>query len=1408
MANLRSDNSSNWNQVTPSQYPWEQEALDYIKGKLPAGEIYGAWANFTFMTTTGRSYEVDALVMTPKGLFLVEIKSRPGRINGDQGTWKWYQDGGKVVQGDNPLPLANEKAKALKGMLERTKAAKAVAGKRRVPWLDEIIFASHPSNRLQLPAEFANKVGVAQHAIDAADDAGPELWQLVSHIPSSEFQRGGRKIDRPTAKLIREALNEIGIRPSNRTVTFGDFRLDKLVASGPGYQDYLAINPSIGSRRRVRVYASTEQVTTAEQAAIERAARREAKILESVQHPGIVRAMDFQLHERGPTVIYEWVDDAVRLDRYLAEHGDSLDLQDRMRLIRLIAEAVHYAHRRGIVHRSLNPQSILIDTSDPGEPQPKIIDWQVAFDLGADTNLTAGLTTHIGQFVDEPAQCYMAPEAISATADTGQQVDVFGVGAVAYHVLTGTPPASTPLELADRVRGSGLDLAGQLDGVTEKLRETVLYATTGDLSVRWAGMDDLLDELAKVERELADDDQVTEDLVDPAVAGPTDLISPDLMVVQRLGSGATAHALLVETSDDERMVIKVARSSEHDERIRREAALLHNLNHQGIAQLRRQLDVQSRAAFLMTFAGEETLGARLRREGRIAADFLERWGTDLLQTVAYLEQVKVAHRDIKPDNIGVWEQPGSRKRHLVLFDFSLSGADATNIRAGTPPYLDPFLIDSGRRSWDQHAERFAAAMTLHEMAAGQLPSWGDGISDPAQLDVEVTIDEDRFDNSVAAGLGDFFRTALARSATARYDTAEEMLAAWRAIFENAGTALTSEHPDILEPAEAAATAQLTDPLAALNLAPRVVDLFARLGADTVADVLALDPSQLTTLSGTGNQVRRDARALLKELANRFPDDRASSTATVDEDDDTLVRSVDLLAQRVVPDSRKTEHDQTVTIRALLGLHVEPNNDNESWWLQHEQIADVTGLPLDDVRGRIEKATRYWSTRRAITALREDIAHLLSLSSGVMTVDELARAVLAHRGSAQSSSRRLAEARAITRAAVETELSLKEPRFQLRRAPGAPPVIALDATADGGAEPLDVASWAHTLGSEVDNFLTDDDVVARADAVDQLRLVTAPDGMMPLSDARLLSLAAAASSTGALSARAELYRRNLEPRRALELARGALLVTHGGLAPDDVASRVRSRFPAAQELPPRPQLDQLLAEAQVDLAWSEQTERYTSPTMTATGTSSITSIHTSYEPDRVATGVDEFTQRLDRSRTDGGFLCLKVQPQRYLAALDALAFHLETAPLDLSGRLLAHMHLFAEEKGIRWDNVRSVDAAGSDSRDWAKLRIVASGAAERLEDELRSREGLLLAHAPGLLIRYDVHGLIERLRDGAGTAGSPLTTFLLVIPQDTPDQVPSIDSTPIPVIGPAHHAAIPPAWIGARPAPPDLTGASS
>jgi hypothetical protein len=117
-----------------------------VQQRLPPYEPYRAWSNFEFLADDGSINEVDLLTFTPQGFFLIEIKSRPGRMFGDAGTWTREHEG-RLFTDDRPLIAANLKAKELASLLQRQKVCQK---KGRIPFIEALVFCSAPDLKCDL----------------------------------------------------------------------------------------------------------------------------------------------------------------------------------------------------------------------------------------------------------------------------------------------------------------------------------------------------------------------------------------------------------------------------------------------------------------------------------------------------------------------------------------------------------------------------------------------------------------------------------------------------------------------------------------------------------------------------------------------------------------------------------------------------------------------------------------------------------------------------------------------------------------------------------------------------------------------------------------------------------------------------------------------------------------------------------------------------------------------------------------------------------------------------------------------------------------------------------------------------------------------------------------------------------
>jgi len=293
---------------------------------------------------------------------------------------------------------------------------------------------------------------------------------------------------------------------------FGDYELQEEIARGGMGVVYRARQVSLNRLVALKMILQGELAGEADV----RRFRHEAEAAANLDHPQIVP-------------IYEVGEHAGRqyFSMKLIEQGPRpTGLRDVAATVAKVARAVHHAHQRGILHRDLKPNNLLIDQR--GEPH--VADFGLAKKVGVDD------ATRTGAIVGTPA--YMAPEQARAEKSLTTAVDVWSLGAILYEWLTGRPPfrGADPLATLMKLASEEPESPRALNPAIDRDLETIcLKCLEKDPARRLASAEMLSQELERWLRG------------EPIESRPVGSLSRALRWCRRHPAGAAALGLAILT---------------------------------------------------------------------------------------------------------------------------------------------------------------------------------------------------------------------------------------------------------------------------------------------------------------------------------------------------------------------------------------------------------------------------------------------------------------------------------------------------------------------------------------------------------------------------------------------------------------------------------------------------------------------------------------------------------------------------------------------------------------------------------------------------------------------------------------------------------------------------------------------
>ncbi|WP_437581127.1 serine/threonine-protein kinase [Sorangium sp. So ce887] len=211
------------------------------------------------------------------------------------------------------------------------------------------------------------------------------------------------------------------------TTVAGAYRIIRLLGEGGMGRVYETHHTRIPGKRFA---LKTLHPDLAQHATVLARFQREAEAAASVRSPHIVEIFDVnRLDDGRPCIVAEYLD-GQGLGELLAASGGRLPVGAAVRIAREVCDGIAAAHAAGVVHRDIKPENIFL-TGDPACPTVKVLDFGIS-----KTSAPSALT-RTGMVLGTPA--YMAPEQAKGD-EIDARADIYAVGAVLYHALTGQRP--------------------------------------------------------------------------------------------------------------------------------------------------------------------------------------------------------------------------------------------------------------------------------------------------------------------------------------------------------------------------------------------------------------------------------------------------------------------------------------------------------------------------------------------------------------------------------------------------------------------------------------------------------------------------------------------------------------------------------------------------------------------------------------------------------------------------------------------------------------------------------------------------------------------------------------------------------------------------------------------------------
>lgn len=724
-----------------SLFEHEQNAINLISDSVEKNNIGNLASNILIYDDQSNNYnEIDILLATPFGLFVIELKHWSGHIRVEPYNWLVNE----TYYRSDPHKVNSFKAKVVKGLYQHHfKTYPDI-------WVESVVVLTNPDVIIEGAVSPGLVTEQRKNNLTFAS-----IDDLMAFLKKKKNDFQNYVLDNGQVEAVSNYFAKLSQPKQKVKYLIDGYETLEYISQRPECIELIA-RPLKGfgqGLNRFRIFRKPIHASPKEQECfIKRAQNTIRSVSQIGDHPNIHKVWMIK-NEIGDIIEgSEWSETGTLRD-LISKKNRKFEVDDALEICLGIAEALKVAHENNVIHRAVKPENILMLND-----VPKLLNFDLAYQL-ENSRLTV---------IDDPSKLkddgYIAPEILFGN-DIDESSDFFSLGVIAYELLTGVKPFASTKEFVAK--------KGQLDEKDRNVPDQVIAIIKNmllvDRVVRIKDINKIISAF-RLEARLEEDSKEI-----PLI--PNKRLEPGKSydvyeITEYLGGGKESQIYKAKTLKDRTVTLKVFNKEVPRERIFKEAEITSLIKSSYVVRCEDRIGYWNNDRYFIVL--EYIPGSSL--SNIIAAG--EKPDLDTFKTVALglMEAIRAFHEyrdsngtirpflhsDIKPDNIIL-----TKDKKGILIDCGISGEPRIDTFRGTKDYIPPDCISGTDMIFSEAGDLYALGITLWEWLFGCKPYKNASIGDKATIPPEK-------EESLPNNIKNWLIKAVSTEANDRFSTIDDM----------------------------------------------------------------------------------------------------------------------------------------------------------------------------------------------------------------------------------------------------------------------------------------------------------------------------------------------------------------------------------------------------------------------------------------------------------------------------------------------------------------------------------------------------------------------------------------------------------------------------------------------------------